>query len=87
MGRTRASARQANDLLTINGFFGGLGERCQAVIEAGWNWGVMYDCLDTIENVAGVFLRRTHLPRRADGAEQQVAALGAGGSGLGRGPA
>jgi hypothetical protein len=26
------------------------------VIEAGWNWGVMYDWLDTIENVAGVEL-------------------------------
>src|SRR5215467_5603840 len=55
-GRTRASARLTNDLLTVSGFFSGLGEPCRAVIEAGWNWGVMYDWLDTIKNVSGVEL-------------------------------
>jgi hypothetical protein len=31
-GRTRASARLTNDLLTVSGFFAGLGEPCRAVI-------------------------------------------------------
>jgi len=35
-GRTRASARLANDLMTVSRFFAGLGEPCRAVIEAGW---------------------------------------------------
>jgi hypothetical protein len=44
-GRTRATARLANDGLTVGKFFQSLGEPCTAVLEAGWNWGVMYDWL------------------------------------------
>lgn len=44
----------ANDGLTVTKFFQSLGEPCAAVLEAGWNWGVMYDWLaasDTVEQV------------------------------------
>ena len=37
-GRTRATARLANDSLTVGKFFASLGELCAAVLEAGWNW-------------------------------------------------
>ena len=55
-GRTCATARLANDFRTVHGFFSNLAEPCRAVVEAGWNWGVMYDWLDTIENVSAVEL-------------------------------
>ena len=61
-GRTRATARLANDFGTLHGFFAGLAEPCRAVVEAGWNWGVMYDWLDAIENYVGA-LGKTLRPR------------------------
>jgi len=44
-GRTRVTARLANDGRTVGEFFKSLEEPCAAVLEAGWNWGVMYDWL------------------------------------------
>ena len=55
-GRTCATARLANDFRTVHGFFSNLAEPCRAVVEAGWNWGVMYDWLDAIENISAVEL-------------------------------
>ena len=55
-GRTRATARLANDGLTVEKFFKSLGEPCAAVLEAGWNWGVMYDWLAAIDNLEQVEL-------------------------------
>ena len=36
------AVRLANDGETVRRFFAGLGESCAAVLEAGWNWGVMH---------------------------------------------
>jgi len=76
-GRTRASARLANDLMTVSRFFAGLGEPCRAVIEAGWNWGVMYDWLDTIENVSGVELAHPYRVRAIAAAQVKTDAIDA----------
>jgi hypothetical protein len=62
-GRTCATARLANDFRTVHGFFSNLAERCRAVVEAGWKWGVMYDWLDAIENVSAVELAHPYRVR------------------------
>jgi transposase len=62
-GGTRATARLANDFGTLKGFFATLTEPCRAVVEAGWNWGVMYDWLDTIDNVSAVELAHPYRVR------------------------
>jgi hypothetical protein len=35
--------------MTVEKFFKSLGEPCAAVLEAGWNWGVMYEWLAAID--------------------------------------
>jgi transposase len=55
-GASRAAARIPNELGQIQGFFQSLGEPCRVVLEAGWNWGSMYDWLEGIENVVEVQL-------------------------------
>jgi len=50
-GMRRASARLPNELEQVAGFFRSLGEPCRVVLEAGWNWGSMYDWLEGVENV------------------------------------
>ena len=55
-GRTRATARLANDGLTVGKFFQSLGEPCAAALEAGWIWGVRYDWLAASANVEQVEL-------------------------------
>jgi hypothetical protein len=62
-GGTRATARLANDFGTLKGFFATLTEPCRAVVEAGWNWGVMYDWLDAIDNVCTVELAHPYRVR------------------------
>jgi transposase len=62
-GGTRATARLANDFGTLKEFFATLTEPCRAVVEAGWNWGVMYDWLDAIDNVSAVELAHPYRVR------------------------
>ena len=40
-GGTRVIARLVNDSGTLKGLIATLTEPCWAVVEAGWNWGVM----------------------------------------------
>ena len=55
-GERRAAARLINEFEAIDGFFRALGEPCRVVLEAGWNWGAMYDWLERVENVVEVQL-------------------------------
>jgi transposase len=55
-GLRRVGARLPNELEKVKGFLGSLGEPCRVVLEAGWNWGSMYDWLEGIENVVEVQL-------------------------------
>ena len=55
-GDRRSGARLVNDFEQIEGFFRSLGEPCRVVLEAGWNWGSMYDWLERVENVVEVQL-------------------------------
>jgi transposase len=50
-GQRRVSERISNEFEPIEAFFRSLGEPCRVVLEAGWNWGLMYDWLERIENV------------------------------------
>lgn len=76
-GRTRANARLANDFRTLNGFFASLAEPCRAVVEAGWNWGVMYDWLDAIENVCAVELAHPYRVRAIAAAQVKTDSIDA----------
>jgi hypothetical protein len=55
-GERRAAGRLVNEFEQIEGFFRRLGEPCRVVLEAGWNWGAMYDWLERVENVVEVQL-------------------------------
>jgi hypothetical protein len=55
-GERRSGARLINEFEQIEGFFRSLGEPCRVVLEAGWNWGLMYDWLERVENVVEVQL-------------------------------
>jgi transposase len=74
-GRTRARARLANDFTALRDFFAGLAEPTRAVLEAGWNWGVMYDWLDAIENVADVELAHAYRVRAIAAAQVKTDAI------------
>jgi hypothetical protein len=76
-GRTRTTARLANDGLTVGKFFKSLGERCAAVLEAGWNWGVMYDCLAAIDNLQQVELAHPFWVRAIAAAQVKTDAIDA----------
>lgn len=55
-GQSRARARLSNEREEVAAFFSGLGEPCRVVLEAGWNWGLMHDWLEGMENVTAVEL-------------------------------
>jgi transposase len=55
-GDRRSGARLVNEFEEIEGFFRSLREPCRVVLEAGWNWGLMYDWLERVENVVEVQL-------------------------------
>lgn len=55
-GQRRAGARLNNERDEVAAFFSGLGEPCRVVLEAGWNWGLMHDWLEGMENVTAVEL-------------------------------
>jgi hypothetical protein len=55
-GERRSAARLVNEFEEIEDFFRALGEPCRVVLEAGWNWGSMYDWLERVENVVEVQL-------------------------------
>jgi transposase len=76
-GRTRAAARLANDDLTVSKFFAALREPCTAVLEAGWNWGVMYDRLEAIDNVSKVELAHPYRVRAIAAAQVKTDSIDA----------
>jgi transposase len=55
-GQRRACARVNNERTELAAFFSSLGEPCRVVLEAGWNWGLMHDWLEGMENVTAVEL-------------------------------
>ncbi|MFQ5682549.1 MAG: hypothetical protein ACE5HC_04680 [Candidatus Binatia bacterium] len=62
-GKTQAHSRLSNDPDTMESFFRSLNEPCKAVLEAGWNWGVMYDWLESIQSVEEVQLAHPYRTR------------------------
>ena len=55
-GRKRERARLPNEFKAVRDFFDSLGEPCKVVLEAGWNWGTMFDWLEQVESVVEVQL-------------------------------
>ena len=76
-GRMRATARLANDGRTVGEFFKSLEEQCAAVLEAGWNWGVMDDWLAAIDNLKEVELAQPFRVRAIAAARSRTDAIDA----------
>jgi transposase len=76
-GRTRATGRVPNAFPQLERFFRALGEPCQAVLEAGWNWGLMYDWLEQVENVTEVQLAHPYRTRAIAAAQVKPDAIDA----------
>lgn len=55
-GQVIDSKRLDNDVALFREFFQGLGEKSQAVVEASRTWGVMYDLLESLDEVESVTL-------------------------------
>src|SRR5580765_2761539 len=55
-GARRSAARLTNQFEEIEGFFRSLGEPCRVVMEAGGNWGSMYDWLERVDNAVEIQL-------------------------------
>ncbi|MFQ5881617.1 MAG: IS110 family transposase [Candidatus Methylomirabilales bacterium] len=76
-GQKRVSARLPNDFSALQAFFHSLGEPCQAVLEAGWNWGLMYDWLEQLHNVTAVQLAHPYRTRAIATAQVKTDAIDA----------
>lgn len=76
-GKARAHSRLSNELSTVESFFQSLGEPCKAVLEAGWNWGVMYDWLESIESVEEVQLAHPYRTRAIAAAQVKTDSIDA----------
>lgn len=76
-GERRAAIRLPNDRAQVEEFFRSLGEPCRAVLEAGWNWGVMYDWLEGIDNVTEVQLAHPTRTRAIAAAQVKTDAIDA----------
>lgn len=67
-GQVKAEAKVANRRESLNQFLDGLGEECQAVLEAGYSWGVLHDLLEG----EGVPVQVAHPTRLRAIAETQI---------------
>jgi transposase len=76
-GRRKAHVRLPNDFVQIQNFFLTLGEPCKAVLEAGWNWGVMYDWLERIENIHEIQLAHPYRTRAIAAAQVKTDSIDA----------
>jgi hypothetical protein len=61
----------------VGKFFQSLGEPCTAVLEAGWNWGVMYDWLAASDNVEQIELAHPFWVRAIAAAQVKTDAIDA----------
>jgi transposase len=76
-GLRRASARLGNEFEEVESFFRSLGEPCRVVLEAGWNWGLMYDWLERVENVSEVQLAHPYRVRAIAAAQVKTDSIDA----------
>lgn len=76
-GQPRASVRLGNEVGQLQRFFRSLGEPCCAVLEAGRNWGVMYDALETVADVSRVELAHPYRVRAIAAAQVKTDAIDA----------
>jgi hypothetical protein len=76
-GPQRAASRLPNDPRALATFFRALGEPCQAVLEAGWNWGLMYDWLEQLDSVTEIQLAHPYRTRAIAAAQVKTDAIDA----------
>jgi transposase len=76
-GQQRAASRLPNDPRALATFFRALGEPCQAVLEAGWNWGLMYDWLEQLDSVTEIQLAHPYRTRAIAAAQVKTDAIDA----------
>lgn len=76
-GNRCAYSRVPNDFSRIEDLFRSLGKPCKAVLEAGWNWGVMYDWLERVESVVEIQLAHPYRTRAIAAAQVKTDSIDA----------
>lgn len=76
-GLRRASARLPNEFGRVEEFFRSLGEPCRVVLEAGWNWGLMYEWLERVDTVSEVQLAHPYRTRAIAAAQVKTDSIDA----------
>jgi len=76
-GESRARARLSNEFDEIETFFKSLGEPCKVVVEACWNWGLIYDWLEKMGSVTEVQLAHPTRTRAIAAAQIKTDAIDA----------
>ena len=69
--------RLPNEFGQLERFFGSLGEPCAVALEAGWNWGVLYDWLERIKNVEEIQLAHPYWTRAIAAAQVKTDSIDA----------
>jgi transposase len=76
-GDRRINTRLSNDFVEVENFFRSLGEPCKAVLEAGWNWGVMYEWLEKIRSIKEIQLAHPYRTRAIAAAQVKTDSIDA----------
>jgi transposase len=76
-GKRRAHVRVANEFGQLERFFSSVGEPCAVALEAAWNWGVLYDWLERIENVKEIQLAHPYRTRAIAAAQVKTDSIDA----------
>lgn len=76
-GCPRERARLPNEFEAVRAYFEGLGEPCKVVLEAGWNWGTMFDWLEQVESVKEVQLAHPYRVKAIASAQVKTDAVDA----------
>lgn len=76
-GKRKAHVRLPNDFDPLERFFHSLEEPCAVALEAGWNWGVLYDWLERIKNVEEIQLAHPYRTRAIAAAQVKTDSIDA----------
>ena len=77
-GVKKKSGKIPNEFQAVQEFFEGPDEPCKVVLEAGYNWGKMYDWLDQIEELDEVQLAHPYRVKAIAAAQVKTDSVDAG---------
>ncbi|MGA9751281.1 MAG: transposase, partial [Acidobacteriota bacterium] len=77
-GIKKKAMRVENEFQAVQEFFADLDEPCKVVLEAGYNWGKLYDWLDQIEKLDEVQLAHPYRVKAIAAAQVKTDSVDAG---------